>query len=572
MFVENPVNSFIKLGCSISVPLLSIFMTYLMKWLLDCLIYNGESQIQRIEILLIGYFVVKILNVVITNIEGYAEEMNNNSVKKYINNLIISKCINLDISIYDDAETYNQIQYVHNNSSSISRMVEGIVEIFSAIISCIVIFVLGFSKLQAYALVMIVSCIPSTIAKIKYTNAFYKLGLEQIGDERKIDYLVSLILEKKYSQEVKQYSLGDMIYAEHKRIWEKLISKKRKILINSLTISSVFLFLPEICYFLIMLLIVNRIIKGELSVGDFSLYLGLITQLWGDINRVTYDIDSIVEENGKIFFLKNFMEKQPNIQNGNRDIFEIHNIRFENVYFKYPFSKGYTLNGLNLVINEGNNIAIVGENGSGKSTIIKLLLRFYDVTSGGIYINDINIKEYNIFKLRSCIGLYFQNSNNYAFSVKDNITISRKGEVINEQIKKSIEISGLDMIMKTKGITLCDYVTKLFDENGIELSGGEQQRLALSRAVYSDAGWFVFDEPSSALDPKNEYEFFEKVRIASEKRTIIYISHRLSNISLSDEVIVIENGCVKEQGTIDQLMRKKGKFYELYTYQKGNIL
>lgn len=566
---HDPINSFLKLGCSISIPIITIFMTYLMKWLLDSLIYMQSEQMIKIQVLLIGYFLFKIVNIIATNIESYAEEMNNDSMEKYIKDLVVTKCTELDISIYDDSETYNEIQYINNNYSSISRMAEGGIEVFSAIVSCIIIYLIGFKRHKLYAIVMLIACIPATISKIKYTKKFYLLGVEQVKDQRKIDYLISLVLDKKYSQEIKKYSMGYKISNKFNAIWKCLILKKKRMLKKSLVLSAIFLVVPEICYFIIMILIINKIINGELTIGDFSLYLGLITQLWGNINRVTYDIDSLIEENGKIFYLKKFLNKTSHIKDGYRNITEIKCITFENVYFKYPFSKEFTLKDFSLTIKAGDNIAIVGENGSGKSTIIKLLLRFYDVTSGVIYINNINIKEYNIIKLRSCIGLYFQNSSNYAFSIKDNIIISRNGNDVDEDIKNAIKISGFDMIINTKKVTINNYVTKIFDENGVEFSGGEEQRLALSRAIYSEAKWFVFDEPSSALDPKNEYEFFENIRKGFENKTIIYISHRLSNISQSDKIILVETGKVVETGTINELVEKKGKFYELYEYQRG---
>lgn len=571
MFTISPANFLLKLFCSFIVPVISLVMVYLMKWMLDYLVNYNESIFYKIIELLVIYFILKVANIIITNIERYAEEVNNSNIRRYINNLIITRCTELDISIYDDASIYNEIRYINNNYYSISKMVEGTIEIISAIVSFILIIIVGFNKLYLYAFIMIISCLPAGIAKLKYTKSFYELGINQIKDERRIDYLISLILDKNYSQEIKHYSLGKRIYKSHKQIYNKLFNDRKCIFKKSLFVSSILLLLPEICYLIIMFLTSRKIARGILTVGDFYLYLEFLTQIWGNVNRITYDVDSLFEENGKIFFLKDFLEKKPDIKNGKRKIETINSIKFANVYFKYPFSEEYVINNVSFEIKPGENIAIVGENGSGKSTLIKLLLRYYDVTSGTVYINNTNIKEYDITGLRKCIGLYFQNSYNYAFTFRENITISRDGEEDNEKIMKALSVTGTDEVIQEKGVSLDDYVTKLFDENGTELSGGEHQRLALSRTVYSDVGWFIFDEPSSALDPKIEYEFFQRIREASKNKTIIYISHRLSNITFSDKIIVMEKGKVIEFGNIDQLMFNKGKFYELYNYQKSFI-
>ena len=309
MFTISSANFLLKLFCSFIVPVISLFMVYLMKWMLDYLVNYNESIFYKVIELLVIYFILKIANIIITNIEHYAEEVNNSNIRRYINNLIITRCTELDISIYDDASVYNEIRYINNNYYSISKMTEGTIEIISAIVSFILIIIVGFNKLYLYAIIMIISCLPAGIAKLKYTKSFYELGINQIKDERRIDYLISLILDKNYSQEIKHYSLGKRIYKSHKQIYNKLFNDRKCILKKSLLVSSILLLLPEICYLIIMFLTSRKIAGGIFTVGDFYLYLEFLTQILGNVNRITYDVDSLCEENGKIFFLKDFLEK-----------------------------------------------------------------------------------------------------------------------------------------------------------------------------------------------------------------------------------------------------------------------
>lgn len=567
---ENKKYFTLKCLCAAVLPLIAIILDYIMKWVIDCLSYNKTRITSYLFILLTLFFILKVLSMIITNIESYSEEMNKNGIRRYINRLIISKCNELDISIYDDPQSYNEILFVHSNYDSISSYIEAVFEIIFACFSCITIFILSMKKLYFYVLLMIIACIPAAVFKIRYIKKLFELSVNQMEDERKADYLTSLVLDKKFSQDVKQYGMGTGLLKRYDVIWRKLLLEKKEILKNNVKLSSIFLILPELVFLVIMMVIVNKIINNNMTIGDFSLYIGLLTQIWGNINRIIYDVDSVIEKNSQMDYLKNFIEKKSNIINGTRKIGKVESIRFENVSFKYPFSSEYTLKNMEFEVRMGESVAIVGKNGSGKSTLIKLLLRFYDVSSGNIYINDVNIKEYDVFDLRKCFGLYFQNNNNFAFTVGENVSLSNFENLDEELIVDALRLSGFYDIMNERNIGLDSYVTKLFNDQGIELSGGEYQKLALGRTIFCKTDWLIFDEPSSALDPKSEYDFFSKIRKLSHNKTMIYISHRLSNIDMSDKIFVIENGSIVESGEVSELINNKGKFYELYNYQKDN--
>ena len=163
----------------------------------------------------------------------------------------------------------------------------------------------------------------------------------------------------------------------------------------------------------------------------------------------------------------------------------------------------------------------------------------------------------------------YQNSNNYAFPLYENVIISDTENKEHKKFNKAVQLSGMYDVVRNKKLHFTSYISKQFDQDGIELSGGEHQKLALCRTLYRDSDWFIFDEPSAALDPKAEHMFFEKIRAVSKDKTIIYISHRMSNILLTDRIVVVEKGHVLEDGTFEELMKNKSKFYDLYNYQKG---
>ena len=341
-----------------------------------------------------------------------------------------------------------------------------------------------------------------------------------------------------------------------------------EVLVKKLIVSSISLLLPEIVLLGIILSVIFKISRNEMTVGDFSLYVGLMSQLCGNMSRVVYSIDGIIEDSNKVSFYKQFINKKNNVNDGFRHIKDINTIELKKISFKYPFTENYIFKNLSLHINSGDKIAIVGENGAGKSTMIKLLLRFYDVDEGEIVINGFNIKEYVVGELRSCIGIYFQNNNNYAFKIIENITLRESTDINLSNVVEALKLSGLNKVIKNKKISLSSYNTKLFNKDGVELSGGENQKLSLARTIYMNKKLLIFDEPSAFLDAKSEYEFFKGIRNKYKDRTLIYISHRLTNIVKSDRIVVIKNGEVIEEGFFDELMNNKGVFYEYYGLYK----
>ena len=244
-------------------------------------------------------------------------------------------------------------------------------------------------------------------------------------------------------------------------------------------------------------------------------------------------------------------------------------VEFQNVEFQYKNSE-FHIADFNLKIKSGEKIAIVGENGVGKSTLVKLLMRFYDVDNGAILINGENIRNYDIAGLRRKIGVAFQNPNVYAVSLEENICLYEK--VASEKLQQIIRKAGLEKVLEknTGGITA--EVTKEFDEGGIMLSGGEMQKVAIARLMTSSFGLLLFDEPSSALDPLAEYEMTKLILDSSNLATTIIVAHRLSTIRNADRIVLVDEGKVAEVGTHDELMALGGKYHEMFTKQAENYI
>jgi ATP-binding cassette subfamily B protein len=232
-----------------------------------------------------------------------------------------------------------------------------------------------------------------------------------------------------------------------------------------------------------------------------------------------------------------------------------------NVAFSYPNSE-FKLRNLNFTVKPGEKVAIVGENGAGKTTLSKLLLRLYDLDGGDILYDGVSIKDYNVHELRYKIGVAFQQPQTYAVTVRENLCIYGKAD--DSILQTNLQKVGLNLDLDAE-------VTREFDENGVVLSGGQAQKLALARLMHSDFGLLLLDEPSSALDPIAEYEI-AKLMFDSSDTTTIMVAHRLSSIRNADRIYLISNGTIAEQGTHDELMALNGKYTDMFTKQAENYV
>jgi len=247
----------------------------------------------------------------------------------------------------------------------------------------------------------------------------------------------------------------------------------------------------------------------------------------------------------------------------------VESIEFEHVSFTYPGAKEPALEDVSFLLHRQEKVALVGLNGSGKSTLIKLLLRLYDPDNGVIRINGADIREYRLSELRANFSVYFQDMRNYCFTLRDNLTIADEAQGnVEETAATALRNSCCEDILNRAGRGLDTNLTRFFVADGIELSGGQHQKLALARALYRRHTALILDEPSSNLDPKAENEIFQALQELTQGKMTIFTSHRLSNVFLADRIIVLERGKIVEDGTQEELLRNKQRYAELFRYQQ----
>jgi ATP-binding cassette subfamily B protein len=342
------------------------------------------------------------------------------------------------------------------------------------------------------------------------------------------------------------------------------IEKKRFIFGSGLS------FISGLGFGLVYLLIVKQVISGQISIGTFTFYVASVRALSGSISSFLRSISRLYEEGLYTVDLYKLIDIKPLIKDGtiSYNSSKAPLIEFTNVGFKYPFTKKYIFKDLNLKIKPGEHIAIVGENGAGKSTFVSLLSRFYDASEGKILINGTNVNSLKQDDWHKSLALLSQDFVRYHFDVKANIGIGNISKMDDlDSIKQSAQKSGASGFIEELDHKYDTALSKRY-KNGTELSTGQWQKIALARAFFKNSPILILDEPTSAIDPKAEYEIFEKLFDFAKDKTVIIISHRFSTVRNADRIIVLDDGKIVEEGSHKDLIKFGGQYKEAFDLQK----
>lgn len=324
--------------------------------------------------------------------------------------------------------------------------------------------------------------------------------------------------------------------------------------------------------FLTYALLGFKVFYKTITIGDFTMYMSALNTFVSSCNNMVSSIIDIGRRVQYFYIFDMYMNMPSKFNKGEKSITAEDvkglTIEFENVSFKYPGSENYALKNINIKINSNEKLAVVGENGAGKTTFIMLLSRLYDPTEGRILLNGTDIKEIKYEDYMKLFSTVFQDFQIFAFSLLENIIFEKNiSDKERKEIKDLIDENGLGGRLKSLKKGMDTYITKDFDPEGEDLSGGEKQKLAIIRSLYKNAPIIVLDEPTAALDPNAEYEIYKKFADMIFNKTAVYISHRIASTRFCDRITVFENGQITECGTFEELLSNRRKYFDMYNKQ-----
>ncbi len=406
------------------------------------------------------------------------------------------------------------------------------------------------------------------IVALKMNKAWFKASDEYSQLDRMFYYFLNMFSNYNTGKEIRLYKEQNLI--EHAATdilltdGEKLL---KKVSLNSAKSSSFIAILGAVVGFGIYLFIGVKGLYGLFGIGSLVLYCGAFMQIINGIMKMAATFGKTEEMVPLVNYYFDIMKTENEMTYGGKelDLTDTFEIEFKNVSFKYPGSNNYSLKNINLKINNGEHLAVVGRNGSGKTTFIKLMCRLYDVTEGEILINGVNIKDYTEESINRLYSVVFQDFQMFSLPVSDNISADKKYD--RERMLDCLEQANIKDRILNMPNKENSYLYKDIDKTGVEISGGEAQKLALARALYKNSPVVILDEPTAALDPVAENEIYNRFNSFVENKTAIYISHRLSSCVFCSRIAVFDNARLAETGTHSQLLENKGKYSELWNAQ-----
>jgi ATP-binding cassette, subfamily B, bacterial len=549
-------------------------IAYIGKLIVDSVVLASRSGLVGDRSLALNYVAVEAVAIVLLAASQrglvVCQQLLRVLLGQRVNVLILEKALTLDLAHFEDSEFYDKMTQARSEASS--RPLSLISRSFGLGQSALTL--LTFSglllKLSVWAvLVLIVAAIPSFLAETRFSEHAFRLFRWRSPETRQQNYLETLLAREDYAKEVQLYQLGPMLLQRYRDTFARLYGEDSKLTIQRGIWGYGLGLLSTAAFYGAYGWIVIEAIAGTISLGEMTMYLVVFRQGQSTFASALTSIGGMYEDNLYLANLYEFLE-QPVPQSKGKETKGIvqEGIRFEHVSFSYPGSQQPVLKDISLHLQPGEKLAIVGENGSGKTTLIKLLTRLYTPSNGKIFLDGVDLNDWDIDVLRRRIGVIFQNFVQYQFTVGENVGV---GDVEHLHDRDEWEnASDKGMAKPFIEVLPQGFSTQLgkWFKGGQELSGGQWQKIALSRAfMRSEADILVLDEPTAAMDAEAEMNIFNHFRSLTKDQMVVLISHRFSTVRMADKIIVMAGGEIVEQGSHEQLLADNGRYAYLFSLQ-----
>jgi ATP-binding cassette, subfamily B, bacterial len=581
----SPALTTASLGLRLTRSILPLLLFYIGKLIIDEVVAQTQLASPEANLsdwigsgrldFLGGLLVLELALAIIADLLGRASSLVDSLLSERYSNFasvrLMEHATTLDLEQFESSDQQDRLERARRQVTGRTTL---LTQIFGQAQDVLTVLSLA-AGLLAYApwliVLIILALLPAFVGEVHFNAQGYRLNYFRTPERRQLDYIRYLGSSVETAKEVKLFGLNAFLVERFRGFADRMYADNRRLAIRRAAWGTLFAALASCAYYLAYALIVWRTVRGEFSIGDLTFLSGSFLRLRGLLEGLLLGFSQIAGQALYLEDLFSFFYVRPSITSpANPRPFPQplrSGIVFENVGFRYPDSDRWAVRHLSLTLTAGEVVALVGENGAGKTTIVKLLARLYDPTEGRILLDGYDLREYDLADLRRHIGVIFQDFVRFHFTAGENIGAGRiEATDDRSRIQQAAERSLADRIIERLPQGYDQPLGKRFHE-GADLSGGEWQKIAIARAYMRDAEVLILDEPTAALDARSEYEVFQRFRDLSMGKTAILISHRFSTVRMADRILVLENGQVVEAGSHEELVASAGRYAELFELQ-----
>ncbi len=572
---SSPSKTLISFSLRIFRSAMPVALLYVGKLIIDQVVaLNTNSPTGNLEELwqLVALeFALALLTDGLNRMINLTDSLLGDLFSNYTSMRIMKHAATLDLDQFEDSVFYDKLERARQQTVGRTILLSQVMSQVQDFISMAFLLTALMAFNPWLILLLLLAIIPSFLGESYFNSKNYALSRSQTPERRELDYLRYLGASDETAKEVKIFGLSDFIIARFKTLSDKFYNDNSRLAVRRSLWGTFFSVLGTLGYYAAYGFIIYETVSGKSSVGSLTFLAGSFRQLSGlmetMLSRFTIVSQGAIYLNDFI----DFFEIEPKITQ-NQNALPFPNpikigFEFENVGFQYRNTNRWANRNLSFTLKPGEKLALVGENGAGKTTLVKLLARLYDPTEGRILLDGKDLKEYELEGLRHNLGIIFQDYIRYQMTFYQNIAVGNIKEIENEELVKRAAIESLaDKLALKFPDAYQQWLGRRFND-GVELSGGEWQKVALARAYMKDAQVLILDEPTAALDARAEYEVFQRFAELTKGKSAVLISHRFSTARLADRILVLENGTLLESGTHQELLKAEGRYSELFNLQ-----
>lgn len=556
------------------VPIAALWIT---KLIIDGILHAASSHQPVPASLwwLVGAaFGVAIFGSVLSRIIDYLDALLADKYTRHVSIQVMKHSAELDLMAYEDPVFYDRLERARVQATDRLGMIQSIGRLIQQVITVasLSVTILLFSP---WLLVLLIAGIlPAFFGESHFAFLGYARNFRQTPVRRELDYLRVLGGSREAAKELKLFGLKDFLLERFTHLSDQIYGENVGLARRRLVAGSFLSMIGTAGYYSAYVYVIWRTAIGSLSIGTLTFLTGAIVQASGNIEQIFSTLSSIADQALFLTDLLTFFGTQPTIRSkpnalpAPRPI--VRGFEFRNVSFRYPGTSRLVLNNLNFHLRPVERVALIGENGEGKTTLVKLLTRLYDPLEGQVLLDGVDLREYNLEDLYREIGVIFQDFMRYEMTARLNIAVGKIDELGNlPLLKTAAEKSMADEVIGRLPREYEQMLGRRF-ESGVDLSGGEWQKLALARAYLRDAQLLILDEPTAALDARSEFEVFQRFAELTAGKSALFISHRFSTVRMADRIVVLEHGRIAEDGSHKELFNLGGRYAEMFEMQAAN--